>query len=127
MPERFPSRPGMAFPVFHVLADAAEWSSGMVLPVAATDPLRAVALAVSTDAMTHVVVGNVTPEAQRVLLRGLPDGTARVRVLDEASAETALVDPSAWRAAPGALAIVQDGRIWLELGPFAVARVDAQA
>jgi D-apionolactonase len=124
MPERFPSRPGQVFPVYHVLADVAEWRDGRVVPVHLGDPLRALALAVQDGSGLHALVANVTPEAQRVRVSGLPAGAAHVRVLDDASAEHALDDPSAFRASSGAPLTVRDGRLWLALGPFAVARLD---
>jgi hypothetical protein len=125
MPERFPSRPGMVFPVYHVLADVAEWRAGSPCEVRPGDPQRAVALAVRSGSAMHLLVANVTPEAQRVRVRGLPGPWAAVRVLDEASAETALDDPATYRAASPWRQDVRDGSLWLELGPYAVARIDA--
>jgi D-apionolactonase len=127
MPDRFPSRPGMVFPVYHVLADLAEWSAAEGCDVRASDPLRAVGLAARDASGWHLLVANVTAEAQRVLVRGLPGADAMARVLDEASAEVALDDPGAFRAQPGTPIPVRHGALWLELGPFAVARVDAPA
>jgi hypothetical protein len=95
--------------------------------VRASDPLRAVGLAARDASGWHLLVANVTAEAQRVLVRGLPGADAMARVLDEASAEVALDDPGAFRAQPGTPIPVRHGALWLELGPFAVARVDAPA
>ena len=39
LPDKFPSRPGMVFPLFHVLADANEFAGGRVLPSVSSDPL----------------------------------------------------------------------------------------
>ena len=126
MPEHFPSRPGDVFPMFHVFADVAEWKGGTVREASSSDALRVVALAVDDPrGPTHLLVANVTPSAQRTRVGGLPGTTVRVRVLDEASAEVALADPAAFRARPGSEAAVSDGSLWLELGPYAVARVDA--
>jgi D-apionolactonase len=125
MPERFRSRPGMAFPVYHVLADVAEWAAGSPCELRLGDPLRAVGLAVRDGAGTHVLVANVTPEAQRVLVLGLAGSLAHVRVLDEASAEAAMDDPAGFRGRPPAPVPVEDGALRLALGPFAVARVDS--
>jgi hypothetical protein len=71
------------------------------------------------------VAANVTPEPQRVRLSGLPGTTAGVRILDEATAMVALSDPGAFRASGGGESAVRDGELWLELGPYAVARVIA--
>jgi hypothetical protein len=125
-PARFPSRPGQAFPMFHVFADVAEWRQGTLRDVASSDPLRAVALAVDTGGQRHMLVANVTPVPQRVVVSGLhgADG-AQVRVLDEAACASALDDPAGWRARAGEVVSLDAGRLSLDLGPFAVARVDA--
>jgi D-apionolactonase len=124
MPERFPSSPGEVFPIFHVLADLAEWRDGGTLPTQSSDPLRAVALAVETpDGGRHVLVANVTRLGQRVVVEGLPDGTVRRRDLDAGAAELAATDPATFRAS-GADTTVAGGRIVLELAPYAVARLD---
>jgi hypothetical protein len=123
MPERFPSVPGQVFPLYHVLADIAEVRTGTLRSSRSTDPLRAVALALAVDEGDRLLVANVTPEPQRVRITGLRGTSAAVRVLDEASAVTALLDPAGFRARPGAPEPVVDEVLWLELGPYAVARV----
>jgi hypothetical protein len=123
MPERFPSVPGQVYPLYHVLADLAEWKAGTLREVTATDPLRVTGLAVEVDGAVGALVANVTPEAQRVRVTGLPGASARVRMLDEASAVTALTDPGSFRADGGAEVRVRDGSLWLELGSYAVARM----
>jgi hypothetical protein len=126
MPDRFPSLPGQVYPLYHVLADAAEWKTASLRSVEATAPLTVTGFAVELDGGgVGLVAANVTPGPQRVRLMGLPGATARVRLLDEATAMTALTDPGAFRAASGGEAAVRDGELWLELGPYAVARVIA--
>lgn len=126
MPDRFPSEPGQVYPLYHVLADAAEWKTATLRTLDATQPLTVTGLAVELDSgAIGVLAANVTPEPQRVRLVGLPGTTARVRVLDEATAMVALPDPEAFRASAGGEVAVQDGELWLELGPYAVARLIA--
>ncbi|MCY7418082.1 MAG: hypothetical protein LH650_06220 [Chloroflexi bacterium] len=124
MPDRFPSVPGQVFPVWHVFADLAEWRDGEVLAASATQPLAVTGLAIRTSEGIGLLVANVTPVAQRVRVVGLAGYNATVRVLDDASAAWALVDPAAFRAASGAPIPVRDGVVWLALGPYAVARLD---
>jgi hypothetical protein len=127
MPERFPSVPGQVYPLYHMLADVAEWKAGTLLVSAPSDPLRVTGLAVEVDGAVGVLVANVTPEAQRVRVVGLPGTSARVRMLDEATAMTALTDPASFRAERGAEVMNRDGAVWLALGPYAVARVVSRA
>jgi hypothetical protein len=126
MPDRFPSVPGQVYPLYHVLADAAEWKTGTLRALEATAPLTVTGFAVELEGgAVGLVAANVTPEPQRVRLSGLPGTTARVRILDEATAMVALSDPGAFRASGGGESAVRDGELWLELGPYAVARVIA--
>lgn len=127
MPDRFPSVPGQVYPLYHVLADVAEWKTATLRSLDVTAPLTVTGLAVEADGGgVGVIAANVTPEPQRVRLSGLPGSTARVRLLDEATAMIALTDPDAFRASPGgAMPLAEGGVLWLELGPYAVARVIA--
>jgi hypothetical protein len=124
MPDRFPSRPGKAFPMYHVFADAAEWRAGTVRATESTDPLRAVALCVEQPPVTHLLVASVTPEPQHVRLAGIGGSRGAVRMLDERSAPAALTDPVGFRAQPPSALAVMDHELDLDLAPFAVARVD---
>jgi hypothetical protein len=127
MPARFPSRPGEAFPLYHVVADVGEWREGRVIAAPSSEPLRIEALAVETpDGARHLLVANVAPEAGSVTLSGLPDGPVRIRTLNAATGSTAMADPIAFRAT-GESATVADGRLRLELGPYAVIRLDVPA
>jgi hypothetical protein len=127
MPDRFPSAPGEVFPIFHVLADMAEWREGRVIPATSSDQLRAVALAVATpDGQRHVLVANVAASPVRVSLEGLPDGPVRRRDLDADAAEVAAADPALFRAG-GMDAAVSGGRVVLDLAPYAIARIDLPA
>ena len=124
MPDRFPSLPGQAFPLFHVFADRAEWPEAAdVLSCTTSDRFRVVELAVRGDEASTVLVANLTAEAQRVRIEGLRQGSV-ARVLDEASADEAIREPAAYRARPSAPLAVAGGAAWLALAPFAVARVD---
>jgi D-apionolactonase len=125
MPDRFPSVPGQVYPLYHVLADAADWKAGTLRSVALTEPLTVTGFAVEADGAIGALVVNLTPEPQAVRVSGLPGDVALVRTLDEASAMVALDDPGAFRAWPGAEMPVRDGTLWLELGAYAVARVIA--
>jgi D-apionolactonase len=127
MPDRFPSTPGQVFPVWHVFAALSGWHDGRVLAVSATDPLRITGLAVRMDERIGMLVANVTPVAQRVRITGLEGQAVSVRLLDDASAVWALADPVGFQAAPGATVPVRGGAVWLALGPYAVARLDASA
>lgn len=120
----FPSVPGGAFPLYHVLADLGEFAGGEVLRVAYADPRGAAALAVRADGRSRILVANLRPECQQIALN-LPADRATVRLLDETNAEAAMCSPEAFRAAAGEVIAADGGRIVLDLLPYAVARLDA--
>jgi hypothetical protein len=123
-PERFPSTPCDVFPLYHVLRDLGGWSDGMLLGATSSDPLRTEALALATpDGGWHVLVACLAPESVRVTLSGMPDGPARVRLLDIETVPEAVHHPDAFRAS-GATVEIRRGRLALTLGAYAVARID---
>ena len=54
------------------------------------------------------------------------DGPHVVKVLDGRNVERAVVDPAAWRAEPGETVLPEEGAVEIELGPYGVARIDAE-
>jgi hypothetical protein len=121
---RFPSNPGDVYPMWHVFASVAERRDARVTDARSSQPLRAVALALDSDDGVRVVVANVTPRADRVLVRGLPPGDGRLLVLDATTVERAMRDPLGFRV-DGRPVTVEEPGITLELGPYAVATIDA--
>ena len=120
---RFPSRAGDVFPLFHPFADVAEWRDGTVLGAPSSRPLDAEALVVDDAAGRHVLAANLTRAHEVVVITGLPGTTVRVRMLDTDSFREATATPEAFRASRTSVP-VEDGRLELALGPFAVARLD---
>ena len=125
-PDQFPSRPGDAFPVYHVLADVADWTGGRPIEAESTAANVADALVVTDAAGTHALLVNLTPDLRRVRLGPLSGPEARLRVLDDTSADFAARDPSAFRAALPAIQPLDEGWLTLTLAPYAVVRVDVQ-
>jgi hypothetical protein len=124
MPERFPSAAGEVFPLYHVLCDVGEWRDGVPIRATSSDSLRAEALVIETpNGRRHALVACLVPEPITVTVAGLPDGPARVRVLDAAAAPGAMREPDAFRRSGVTIAVVK-GHLVLELGAYAVARID---
>ncbi|MGI9254016.1 MAG: hypothetical protein ACR2J8_09730, partial [Thermomicrobiales bacterium] len=115
----FHSWPGMVFPVYHVLADAMEFSGGDILPLLSSDELALDGFAVRSGGRTRVVLANLT-NADLTVAAELPEGEAvRSRVLDEANFLRAASEPEAFRAgwAAGVDAPIR-------LSPYAVVTID---
>jgi len=123
LPARFPSTPGAAFPLYHVLAAAAEFAGGEALGARSDDPLRVEALALHREGRVRLIVANLTPEPQTVQIAGLA-GRASVRLLDAETAPAACAEPEQFRALMGSPLTAREGRVTLELPPFAVAFVN---
>jgi hypothetical protein len=120
----FHSWPGMVFPIYHVLADVAEFRVGSILPVELGDGLRVQALALRDRDRMRILLANMTDELVDVTLR-LPEAAeAKVRWLDDRSYTLAASDPSAFRGASEP-APVGNGVIAVSLRPYAVATLDA--
>ena len=124
-PAAFPSTPGMVFPLYHVLADVAEFAHGVVLATSASHPLLVDALALTGDGHTRLLLANMTAAPRDVLVRLPGAPAARLISLDERSFEQATRQPEAFRRESGETVTVENERLRLTLRPFAVARLDA--
>jgi D-apionolactonase len=58
----FPSRPGLVFPLYHVLRDACELKNAQLLDCSSDEPMRCSALAVRQGDRVTVLVANLRPE-----------------------------------------------------------------
>ena len=125
LPEKFRSVAGEVFPLYHPLADAAEWRGAEVLACESSDVLAAVGLAVRTpDGERRVLVANLTPSEREVVVGPL-HGELSLRRLNEATAAQAASDPAAFRASSEAASA--DGELELTLAPYEVVRIDPAA
>lgn len=94
LPEYFPSRPGEVFPLFHVLADVAEFTGGESIATRSDDEVAALLL--RRVGPWRLLLANLGASPRRVQLDGLPRFT-RLRRLDEDTAALAATDPFEFR------------------------------
>jgi hypothetical protein len=125
LPDRFPSQPGMVYPLFHVLADVAELPGAEWFAVGAGLPLRCDGLALRSGRVSRVMLANLVGETTTVVLAGL-GRSARVRVLDESTFAHATQDPETFRTDAGEIRGTFDGRLEVTLRPYAYARIDTE-
>jgi hypothetical protein len=127
VPERFPSRAGMVFPLYHVFTDLAEWEDGRIVPTHSSDPLAIDALAISarTGDALHLLLANHSPLPHSVAIDALANRTVAIRRLNTDTAETAAFDPAVFRAQTETLRA--NGPLSLTLAPFEIVRIDSQA
>jgi D-apionolactonase len=125
LPEKFPSSPGGVFPMFHVLADVAEFAGGEVLSISASDPLRVEALALRKQQRVRMLLANFTPEPVSVQAPASWLGRrATLRSLDASNALRAMEQPETFRKAHGERLEVTGHLLEVTLAPFAVLRID---
>jgi hypothetical protein len=125
-PGRFRSIPGAVFPVWHVLADMAEWREGQLLAASVSRPRDVAALAVRDAGGGHVLLANLTRDRRAVQLRGLAGAARRMWRLNADTAEAAMKRPLAWRAGADPATVDADGVLSIELDAYEVVRVDQE-
>jgi hypothetical protein len=121
--ELFASSPGMAFPLYHVLADAAGLVGSPVVACRAEKASWLAALAVRTPAGFVLLLANLCPSERAIRIELAGRASVRFRVLNDSTFEQAGSDPSTFRA------VTQDlppapGPTQLTLSPYATARLE---
>jgi hypothetical protein len=120
----FPSIPGGVFPLFHVLADVAEFVDGHVTPLVGTGgaaDARAISAAVLTlNGQRVVLAANLTGHERRIEADVLAHATWR-RSLTGENADRAMRDPAGFRRERQR---VVGGTKTVVLRPFEYARLD---
>ena len=111
-------------PLYHVLADVAEFAGGDVMATESSDRFKTTGMLLRKGTSQRALVANFTPELQLVRWNKSGFGRrVRVKSLDEYSYEEATKTPQAWRAKPGLL-IENSGDLQITLLPYAVLRID---
>ena len=103
---------------------AALFAGGEVLPTTSSSTLKVDGLALRRDGKTRVLLANLSPEPQHVIVSNLSQ-RVRVRHLDETNAEEAMRSPEDFRSQAGELHETSSGALELTLLPHAVARIDS--
>jgi hypothetical protein len=110
--------------MYHVLADIGEFEGGKLLPIFTSDPLRVDGFALQKRERLRILVANLSPQSQSVILS--TDDTFRRRTLDAGNAKWAMREPEQYRMQQGEIVRGVDGNLGIELGPFAILRLDRE-
>jgi hypothetical protein len=123
LPARFPSAPGLIFPLYHLFFDLAQWKSAEIVTCKSTDALRVVGLAFRKAGAYHLLAANVTAEPQvvKIALPGICG--ASCRTLDASNAPAAMKDPEFF-AGPAKPLPLRHNKLELELAPYALSIID---
>lgn len=122
LPGRFPSTPGMIYPLYAVFADLAEWKQAEMLAMSSSHPLELVGIALKERSRTLLLIGNLTGSEQAITVRSIPGEEAAVRFLDETSVDRLQADPAAFRCG-GEPGRVEGGRVELRMKPYGLAKL----
>lgn len=117
-------REGRVIPSYHVLADLHEFADGDLIVGLGTGR-RAAGFAIVLDESFRAIVANLTPQPLTLSVVAAGDGPHVVKVLDERNVERATTAPAAWREEAGEAIEPDEGTITIDLGPYGVARIDA--
>jgi D-apionolactonase len=124
LPDKFPSQPGMVFPLYHVLADANEYAGAAVHLSDSAKPLVCDGLTLSAGGRLGILLANLTDSPQNVTVGGMQDHV-RIRILDERTFEQATMAPLEFRAHAATEQRTKAGWILLNLRPYAYVRIDS--
>ncbi len=119
MPDRFPSLPGMIFPVYHVFAFLAGRQGARAIETRCSDPLAVEAFAFRTSAGIKLMVANLTCDLRRVAVGGLARKRVSFTPLNEKTARTAFDDPQELLSHSSVQTV--RGDLVLDLHPYEVA------
>lgn len=119
----FDALAGCVFPLYHVLADVAEFVGSEVVVTRTDNPLAVDGLALRKDGRLRVLVANLTAEPQVVAVRGLTT-SVRARRLDADNVELAMREPETYRRLADVVLDAPDASVTLELSPYGVMRLD---
>ncbi len=97
LPKQFPSLPGQVFPLYHVLADVAEFAGGEMIGIQSTDPHSIEAMLLDRGDRQSLLLANLTPETQTATLDGI-DRVSTLRRLNDQNVDAAMVEPETFRA-----------------------------
>jgi D-apionolactonase len=125
--ELFPFEPGLAFPLYHVLADIGGDGAGRLVDARSGDPLSVEVLALSRGDGLELLLANLTRFQQPVSLTLPRPYRASLRALDAATAERAMRDPEGFRSDENRTDLGVSASFKFDLAPFAVLRLDATA
>jgi D-apionolactonase len=124
LPKQFRSLAGGVFPLYLVLTALGEFQGGEVVATRVSQPLTVAVLASEKSGRRRILLANLTPNPQEIVLRGL-NGEFRLRQLNESNVERAIQAPAEFLSNRGD-AVPSDGaRSTLSLLPYAIAILDA--
>jgi hypothetical protein len=124
LPEAFRSVPGTVFPVYHVFADLADFKDGELVACTSSAPLKIQALAVRRGEELHLLLANLTTQAQECAVSPVCGRHVLARALDAITAPLAMMNPEEYRSEARLVEIpLRDSTLRLTLQPYSMAKI----
>lgn len=124
LPDKFHSKPGMVFPLYHVLADVAEMSGGRIRNAKSSRPLAINALCMMRGQLSRLLVYNLTWQSQEVSIRGFTGSNFKLTRLNEKTVEKAMFNARDFRSESSKLELRESRTLHFDLLPYEVIRLD---
>jgi D-apionolactonase len=122
LPDRFPSLPGMIYPVYSVFASLADAAGAVVLDCRSMEPLLVDGLALMIDGRMRLLVANLTIDIRTVRVTGLSFTRGRLLRVVGPVADANVADMD--NAGPHSELAVSHGSTELVLDAFEVVQID---
>ena len=121
--DKFPSRMGAVYPIYHVLNMVGEFAGGRVQQVVSSDPASIVGLALKDAGRRRLLVANLSDRPQKIMIEGFDNEVSifRLGVGDPASPNSA--ESLEWHRLSTDLAALNSR---LDLPPYGIARLDSK-
>jgi hypothetical protein len=121
----FHSRPGIAFPVYHALADIGEFAGGRLISADVSNRLVVEVLAVVQGERFRLMLANMVDRIIDVAVSLPPITDLERRTLDEMTYDQAADDPSGFRGSVEPM-FAPGGSLLVQLRPYAIVTFDGR-
>jgi hypothetical protein len=109
-----------AYPLFHVFASTLRHPAAAVIPTKSSSPLTLQALALEHRGEMRVLLGNLSPEKQKIECHDFPFTNPQSKSLDESNLALAIEQPAEFQKLPYLPLSGTAGSISLEIQPWGV-------
>lgn len=117
LPAKFPAWPGMVFPMYWVFRGLAAADRSSIRPIDTDRPLHVDGFGFRSNGHPGLLLANLRPEAQPIVLTALPSGEARLMRLNEDTMVAAGANPDGLEAIT-TTHVIQDGVWQVTLLPY---------
>jgi hypothetical protein len=117
LPAEFPAWPGMVFPIYWVFRGLAAADRSSIRPIDTDRPLHVDGFGFRSNGHPGLLLANLRPEAQPIVLTALPSGEARLMRLNEDTMTAAGANPDAFEATT-TTHVIHDGAWRVTLLPY---------